>query len=465
MALIKGNKVNPRGTVVLQGDQLLPDEAADESGSVPAPPATRGSAPVPVADPAAPSSATAREPSAVPYVGPESDTADDALVVETPEEPAVPRYPVEPDATGQGEAAEKSAAVKVGLEAAVERLEAWDVARDALREEATALAASSEADALADIDPSGLFRERHAELASHLEEVVAAQAIESALEAATPGLEALVESEVRAAHARARDMARWRTMGEAEEQIAALLENYSWPEEHAKALLGEREQVLAAARLEAERILMHARADAEALIVEARTSAMQDMATLESQRQALFEETRQRAYAEGYTEGRAQADEEGARLLEEATDSLNRIRLALPRAVRESQDQLLQLALEVAERLVHAEIAVRPEIVLDTLDAALARVTDMESVILRVHPEDLPTVQGKEEQIRDLLAQVKKLEFQSSVKIARGGVFIETGSGTVDATIRTQISVLSEVFRNTQAELSEMIAPDPEAGS
>ena len=144
-------------------------------------------------------------------------------------------------------------------------------------------------------------------------------------------------------------------------------------------------------------------------------------------------------------------------------ESLNGIRLALPRAVRENQDRLVQLALEVAERLVHAEIATRPEIVLDTLDSALARVTDMDSVVIRVHPEDLPIVQAREEQIRDLLAQVKRLEFASSVKIARGGVFIETASGTVDATIKTQLTVLAEVFRQTQSELSEMGSADASA--
>lgn len=455
MALIKGNKVNPRGTVVLQGDQLLPEEAGEAvSPQVAASPAV-----IPAQPPA-------------PLREPEGVLARESLP-EAPREEApvltgeIPEsaLPTPSDDDGDGGEGDTVAFGQATTEDVVSRIAAWDAGRDALRDERIALSGQEEADALSEIDPAGLFRERHAELSAHLEGVVAAQALESALEAATPGLESLVEAEVRAAHARARDLTRWRSMAEAEEQIAALLENFEWPEEHAKALLGEREQVLAAARLEAERILMHARAEAESLIVEARTLAMQDMATLESQRQALFDETRQRAYAEGYTEGRAQADEEGARLLEDATDSLNRVRLALPLAVRESQDQLVQIALEVAERLVHAEVATRPEIVLDTLDAALARVTDMESVTIRVHPEDLPMVQDKEEQIRDLLAQVKKLEFQSSVKIARGGVFIETGSGTVDATIKTQLSVLSEVFRNTQAELSEVSDPGPEAAS
>lgn len=437
MALIKGNKANPRGTVVLQGDQLL--QAEPEPPRAPSLPAVERSLGAPAPAAAVP------EPMAPSGFG--SFPAD---------EPVVPEETEESDDESAGAADEFEGVVRGGAADTGSLLAAWDEGREEILEQARVAALASEGEALADLDPAHLFRERHAELAGHLEDVVAAQALESAMEAAVPGLEALVEAEVRSAHSRARDLARWRTMGEAEEQIAALLDNFVWPEGDPRTLLGDREQLLASARLEAERILMHARAEAESIIVESRSQAMQDMATLESQRLALFQETRERAYAEGYTEGRAQADEEGVRLLEEATDSLNRIRLALPLAVRESQAQLVQLALQVAERIVQAEIAAKPEMVLEVLDAALARVTDMESVIIRVNPEDLPMVQAKEEQIRDLLAQVKRLEFQASVKIARGGVFIETGSGTVDATIKTQMSVLSEVFRNTQAELAGM---------
>ena len=198
------------------------------------------------------------------------------------------------------------------------------------------------------------------------------------------------------------------------------------------------------------------RADAE-------TQGAQALEDFELTRQERFEQLREEARAAGYTEGRAQADEEGARIVEEAIETLNRSRLAYPKAVRENQEKLIGLALQVAEKIIGEEITARPDIVVKTLDFALTRVTDMESVTIRVNPEDLALVQSQEERYRDLLAQVKKLEFVSSPKIQRGGVFIETSSGTVDATIKTQLSVIAEVFRNLGKELEDVDDTESEA--
>ena len=89
------------------------------------------------------------------------------------------------------------------------------------------------------------------------------------------------------------------------------------------------------------------------------------------------------------------------------------------------------------------------------MDEALAKVSDLEEVIVKVNPEDLPTVQTQEEAFRDRLKSVRKVEFTSSPKIQRGGVLIETGSGTVDAQIKTQLSVIQEAFEFVRKEYAE----------
>ncbi|MBM3274288.1 MAG: hypothetical protein FJZ00_03990, partial [Candidatus Sericytochromatia bacterium] len=283
------------------------------------------------------------------------------------------------------------------------------------------------------------------------------------LDAVVPGLErqAAAQAELDAAAAASR--ARWRELAGAEEQIAALLANFDLPESAAAKVLADREQLLAEARLQAARLLTDAQEDAARIRADAEAQGAQTLEDFEVTRQERFEQLRAEAAAAGYTEGRAQADEEGAKIVEEAIETLNRARLSYPRAVKDNQEKLIELALQVAEKVIAEEIAARPDLVLQTLDSALVRVTDMESVTIRVNPDDLPIVQEKEEEYRDLLAQVKKLEFTSSPKIARGGVFIETSSGSVDATIKTQLSVISEVFRATRRELEEIMDAEGEA--
>ncbi|MNL43097.1 flagellar assembly protein H [compost metagenome] len=74
---------------------------------------------------------------------------------------------------------------------------------------------------------------------------------------------------------------------------------------------------------------------------------------------------------------------------------------------------------------------------------------------IKVNPEDMPLVQEREEAFRDRLKNVRKVEFQSSPKIQRGGVLIDTASGSVDAQIKTQLSVIMEAFDAVRREYAE----------
>lgn len=255
---------------------------------------------------------------------------------------------------------------------------------------------------------------------------------------------------------------RWLQVATAEEQIAALLDNF-----HARlvddpphadqlvALLAEREAILSEARMQAEQILQGAQAQAAAIVQEAESSAARTVLEVETRRQQILDELKQQGYSEGYQEGRAQADEEGAKIINEATESLNQMAGALRESAKENEEKLLKLAIGIAEKILHDEIAVRPETVLRNLEEAIAKVSDLEEVIIKVNPEDLAMVQTQEDAFRDRLKSVRKVEFTSSPKIQKGGVLIETGSGTVDAQIKTQLSVIYEAFDFVRKEYAE----------
>ncbi len=286
---------------------------------------------------------------------------------------------------------------------------------------------------------------------------------------AQAALDAVAGNVERAAQAIARRNAilevnrnRWLQMASAEEQIAALLDNFhahlsETPplEDQLVSLLGEREAILAEARLAAEQTMQEAQARAAAIVQEAESSAARTILEVETRRQQILDELKQQGYSEGYQEGRAQADEEGAKIINEATDSLDQMAGALREAVKRNEEKILQLAIGIAEKILHDEIVLRPDTVLKTLDEALMKVSDLEEVIVKVNPEDLPVVQTQEEAFRDRLKSVRKVEFTSSPKIQRGGVLIETGSGTVDAQIKTQLSVIQEAFEFVRKEYAE----------
>lgn len=440
MALIKGNKIDQGGSVVVAGDQVIADDATGRSGRLrrraesPTEPALKLEQVVP--PPAALEQVVPAE--LAPMPGPE------AMETAAGGEPPEPPKPDLAQLTALG----------------ASTLEAFDSARQEILEAAQAaagLAAEEEAGAQ---DPEGTFSALLEGASQRLSEAMAEGAqLKAALDDLVPAIEQQAAATVELEATRAAMRARWREFAGAHEQIAALIEAFEHEGKAASGaagLLAERERILAEARLQAEHLLEEAHVAAAEVRADAQAQIAEAFEDFERTRQERYEQLVEQARAAGYTEGRAQADEEGAKILEEAIETLNRARLAYPKAVRENSQKLIELAMSVAEKIVCDEVASKPEIVLSVLEDALSRVTDMETVVVRVNPEDLPLVESQEDRFRDMLAQVKKLEFTSSLKIQRGGVFIETGSGTVDATLKTQLSVIQEVFQNVHKELEEI---------
>ncbi|HEY9764749.1 MAG TPA: FliH/SctL family protein [Chroococcales cyanobacterium] len=255
---------------------------------------------------------------------------------------------------------------------------------------------------------------------------------------------------------------KWQEIGTTEEKIGAFLESYvkklskdPGNSEKFLALLSEREAILAEARLKALDIVQQAEMVAAQLVAEAEAKATQTILDVENNRQDILNELEQQGYAQGYQEGRSQADLEGAEVVSEAIETLNKVRMAYPLAIKDNEENLLKLAIQIAERIIQEEIAMKPEICVKMLEAAIRKVSDLEHVVIKANEEDLPFLLEHEDRFREMLKNVKNLEFAASKKVARGGVLIETTAGSVDASISTQLSVLKEAFDQVRAEYGD----------
>lgn len=439
MALIKSNQLFQTGTAVVAGDQVTADQPlptpftpSSEPGNlviervIPEQPSETGLAPDPE-DPGDSPWEAARVEEATPPL--------DAAGFADLEEPA-------PD------------------EGPLDLFGAFDDERDPLLEEARMQAEAAAQEATGHLgapDASLELEEAAATLrASYPEESFA---FSEAMESVTPYIEQQAASALESVSIQAANDARWRELAGAEEQLASLVDNYARrvmtdpPTEMAiHSLLAERETILAEARLQATRVVQDAEQKAASVVHEAQAQAARAILEIESKREEVLEQLRQQGYAEGYQEGRSQADEEGAKIVQDAMDALNRLAGLVSAEAKKNEEKLLKLALGIAEKILMDEVELRPEVVVKTLNEAINKVSDLEEVTIKVHPDDMPEVQKHEDAFRDRLKSVRKVEFVASPKIQKGGVYIETTSGFVDAQIKTQLSVIQEAFAAVYAE-------------
>jgi flagellar assembly protein FliH len=155
----------------------------------------------------------------------------------------------------------------------------------------------------------------------------------------------------------------------------------------------------------------------------------------EHQRQ-LEEQRRAQGYAAGYREGLEAARREGAVQTNLHLERLDQMLAAfgadLLRIEHELAQDVLQLGLAVAHKLVGELLRVRPEAVRDTVEDALRHIAHIRSpVSVIVHPHDAPLIRAYLETAtpRDAWS------LREDAGIAHGGCRVETSVGDIDATV------------------------------
>lgn len=214
----------------------------------------------------------------------------------------------------------------------------------------------------------------------------------------------------------------------------------------------QAEQMLMEAESQVELMAQEAQAEAERIISEANMEAARIIEAAEQSHQEIVEAATQDGFNVGYQEGREEAIKENAQLLMETTNALNKLHAAFPVAVKQNEDKLIKLALEISREVIQDELQMKPEIVLKNVERAMGKVSDLEKVLIKVNPLDLDLVLPKQEYFKKLLPDVQDFVITGHYSIERGGCLIETNSGTIDAQVNTQLAVVEEVFQQIRSE-------------
>lgn len=158
-------------------------------------------------------------------------------------------------------------------------------------------------------------------------------------------------------------------------------------------------------------------------------------AELEGQVREAREAALREGEAAGYRRGCAEAEP----LLAGLARSIEELAACRGRYRREAEQDVVRLALAVARRVLHRELAMDPAAMLGLVKSALEQVDLRETHRLRLHPQDLAAIGRR-------LAELnlpQRLELVPDSKLARGGAVLETARGELDASVDTQLSEIS----------------------
>jgi type III secretion protein L len=170
---------------------------------------------------------------------------------------------------------------------------------------------------------------------------------------------------------------------------------------------------------------------AHSIVEEARSQAAEIVEAAHREKERIISEAREAARQEG---------------LALTAGQLLRASVAHREIVGRAEQDIVALALEVAEKIIGKDLERDPSVVAEICATAIDKVRASHQVVVRVHPNDAPLLRQLRDRVMERAGRVKEIRFKEDTDVAPGGCMIETDGGVIDAQLATQLEVLREVL-------------------
>ncbi|MCS7198753.1 MAG: FliH/SctL family protein [Caldimicrobium sp.] len=179
-----------------------------------------------------------------------------------------------------------------------------------------------------------------------------------------------------------------------------------------------------------------------------------------------FALAKEQGYEDGLEEGRREAEkilererallnskfeEEKRKALNKIEEFLKKVEEELKNLVLDLDEPILKLALDITQKMLLKELETDRELLKRIIREALNYIIEGYEIIIRVNPEEVEFLEGK----LDLIPQNYKITLIPDMAISKGGLFIETKLGVIDATFERRWQKILNALNEVKGQSSE----------
>ena len=204
------------------------------------------------------------------------------------------------------------------------------------------------------------------------------------------------------------------------------------------------------AQLQAELILKQAREEAEQLLADARAAA-------KAEQEDIRMGARDEGYREGYAQGTARAMEDAQRdreataqrLEKEVQGFLEKADMAREEVLRQAQDELLDLCIAIAEKVVRVSLRSSSDVIVRIIQTATERLKRQEWVHIYISGCDTKGVAQISPALTTALGALSQHVKIIPMGDDEGGTcIVETPEEIIDASVSTQMTNIRDLLRD-----------------
>ncbi len=207
-------------------------------------------------------------------------------------------------------------------------------------------------------------------------------------------------------------------------------------EEGKRAAEQERLRMLKQAEEEVARLYREAEEKVKRLMEE-------EHIKLEKEREKIYQGAREEGFQAGWEEGVKKGEEEAKgryeSLISQAEELLLDAEKEAKRRIKESEEELLLLSIQIAEKILHFTLKRDEDAFLAMVKEAILQNDERHEITLRTNPSSYIYLKSRLSTLKEMISDQAKLILLPDPKIEENGVVIQTSTGNLDARLSSQL--------------------------
>ncbi len=183
-----------------------------------------------------------------------------------------------------------------------------------------------------------------------------------------------------------------------------------------------------------------------------RAQALHEAESIISDGRSQAEQLTRKAYDEGKSAALQEIQKTFKDNLQKSMDAIQEALDQRSKIIKTAEPDILKLAVKIAMQVIHSEITLNRDVIMNVVADAINKITDREQVIIKVNQTDLDRVKDHKEDIEDMLDGAKNLSIVAEKRVEPGGCIIETKVGLVDARVSTKVEAIESAFMKVYTE-------------
>lgn len=116
--------------------------------------------------------------------------------------------------------------------------------------------------------------------------------------------------------------------------------------------------------------------------------------------------------------------------------------------LQNSTAEIRKMVLQIAEKIIRHSLSTQQQTIIDTVNEALTKALKSDDFVISVNPDDLDVISSHSAEFISSVNGLKNIVVNPDATIDQGGCFIESSNCTVDATIISQLEIISETLKD-----------------